>query len=212
MVVIVSIWSRKYPKFGVTLKTFNVKVNRLAKITFSSRPKTIVAILDYNLKEVLWSVANENYVRIRIKFRSLPFSNKTPLMKKSQVIAGRWMDEVERVLNSNKSLVSMIHFLVAVQYVALPSGRCLQNVPGLLRNMLQARLCVTRIKNQGALCMARALVVGKSYADGGMKLYLNCANIMKPRRQPPLHLSRLLHFYDENTASMTYPGLRRFEL
>lgn len=60
---------------------------------------------------------------------------------------------------------------MAVQYVIIPPERCLQNGPRLLKNKLQARQCVMQIRNQDALCMARAPVVGESYADGHIKLY-----------------------------------------
>lgn len=78
--------------FGVILETFNVKVNGLADIPFSAWSETIVALPHHILNEVLMSVAKENYVRVRIKYRSLRFPIWTPLMKKSQVTVGReWM-------------------------------------------------------------------------------------------------------------------------
>lgn len=62
-------------------------------------------------------------------------------------------------------------FLVGVQYVVVPKGSCLDNVPVLLQNKLKAKQCVVQITDQDALCMARALFIGKASADEDAEIY-----------------------------------------
>lgn len=60
------------------------------------------------------------------------------------------MDELEGVLNSQQEFVFDKFFPVAVQYVLVPTGSCLKNVPVLLRK--QAQIEVVRRASHESGC------------------------------------------------------------
>lgn len=72
---------------------------------------------------------------------------------------------MEKVLNSREEFVLNGYFEIQVQHTQSPAGSCHWEVPKLLREKLERMKSVMGIKNADDLCMARALVVGKTVAD-----------------------------------------------
>ena len=78
---------------------------------------------------------------------------------------------IEQVLNSQQEFRIDDSFEVMVESVETPSGGCIKDLPGQLARRLLQKCCVVRIQNRNDLCMAWALVVGKSSADDEVRLH-----------------------------------------
>ena len=98
----------------------------------------------------------------------------TPPIQRDQLTVERIMLEVSRVLQSHEDFRLDDTFSLWVQHAAIPGGTCStiesnQNV--LLLRKLREKRCVTVVKNDDEICLARALVIGKALADNDKKLY-----------------------------------------
>ena len=162
---------RHSPKYKLTFKQFKVHTRDLENVPLPEVPGVITSILAYVLDTVLLDVPGESYVRLRIENAILRYPIWTPPILKSQVTVERWMDLVSKVLQSWQTFDLGAGFEVAVHYTELPGGGCVRDVPKLLFNKLKNKRCIVRVKNADDICMARALVIGKAYADGDKKLY-----------------------------------------
>lgn len=127
---------------------------------------TILVIFEHILEVVLRNVADTDHVRLRIESDNLVLGPiYTPITKKDQLSVERWMEEVERKLNSNESFRLDESFPVMVEYARQPAGGCCDNVPKFLQAKLTNLKCVFRVRNDDETCLARALVLGKAYVN-----------------------------------------------
>ena len=154
-------------------------------------PEIIVSMLNYVMNHVLVDVPENSHVRLRIENDVLRYPIWTPPILKSQITVDRWMDVINRVLQSCETFNLGDGFEVAVDYVEIPNGGCLRDVPTLLRNKLKNKRCIVQIKNQDDLCMARCLVIGRAHADGDKKLYYKLHHD-NPRMQTTLAKSLVM--------------------
>jgi hypothetical protein len=174
--------TRKSPKYGLTFKQFKVTTRDL-EVPSDQVHEGIVAILNYVLDHVLAEVPDDSYVRLRIDNKVLRQPIWTPPILKSQVTVERWMDVVQRVLQSCETFSLGAGFEVAVHYVEIPSGGCRKEVADHLKRKLNKLQCIIQIQNKDKLCMARALVVGRADADGKKKLCRQLSRKERPAKQ-----------------------------
>lgn len=164
-VLIEPIGEKRSRKFGLRFNRFKISVHNLEQYPFARIPSVILLILEYILTTVLADVQENEYVRLHLESTYLDIPIWIPPMLKSQLTVERWMEEVERVLNSQQQFLLDDSFLIEVDFTESESGRCVTNVPVLLRNKLLKLRCVLPIRNSDDICLARALVVAKTYAD-----------------------------------------------
>jgi hypothetical protein len=161
--------SGKSKKYGLTFNRYRITTHDLENVIKSERPNVIRQILSHVLDVMIKDVPEEDMVRICIEGRNLKFRIWTPMILKSQLTVDRWMDEVERILQSQEDFPLDEGFSVEVHTAKIPSGRCSYRVPALLARQLNDKSSVIQIKNNDDICMARALVVGKAHADGNRR-------------------------------------------
>ncbi|XP_055345065.1 uncharacterized protein LOC129592933 [Paramacrobiotus metropolitanus] len=151
---------------NMRFKWFMVSVHDLDAISFIEAPAVIVAVLDYILATVLEGIADHQYVRVSVESAHLSFPIWTPPTLRSQLTVQRWMSEISKVLNSHQELVIGDSFAVSVEHTEIPSGRCVRDVPMLLYQKLKKMRSVIMVNNDDEICMARAFLIGKAFADG----------------------------------------------
>jgi hypothetical protein len=161
--------SGKSKKYGLTFNRYRITTHDLENVTHSERPDVIRQILGHVLDVMIKDVPDEDMVRICIEGRNLKFRIWTPMILKSQLTVDRWMDEVERILQSQEDFPLDEGFSVEVHTAKIPSGRCSYRVPPHMARQLNEKSSVIQIKNKDDICMARALVVGKAHADGNRR-------------------------------------------
>ncbi|XP_055341431.1 uncharacterized protein LOC129590302 [Paramacrobiotus metropolitanus] len=111
-------------------------------------------------------LADHQYVRVSVESAHLSFPIWTPPTLRSQLTVQRWMAEISKVLNSHQELVIDDSYAVSVEHTEIPSGRCVRDVPLLLYQKLKKMRSVILVNNDDEICMARALVIGKAFANG----------------------------------------------
>ncbi|XP_055336280.1 uncharacterized protein LOC129586839 [Paramacrobiotus metropolitanus] len=147
-------------------KLFQISVHDLDGISFIDAPAVIVAVLEYILDTVLAGVARHQYVRVSVDSAHLSFPIWTPPTLRSQLTVQRWMAEISKVLNSHQEFVIDGSFEVLLEHTEIPSGRCARDVPPMLYQKLKKMTSVILVNNDDEICMARALVIGRAFADG----------------------------------------------
>jgi hypothetical protein len=161
--------SGKSKKYGLTFNRYRITTHGLENVTNSEKPDVIRKILGHVLDVMIKDVPDEDMVRICIEGRNLKFRIWTPMILKSQITVDRWMDEVERILQSQEDFPLDEGFSVEVHTAKIPSGRCSYRVPALLARQLNDKSSVIQIKNNDDICMARALVVGRAHVEGNRR-------------------------------------------
>ena len=167
-------------KYCLTFTNWECKVRSLSHLSFEDLPRTISEILSAILDDVLKTVAPKDKVRIRLDSRYLDYVIWTPPIQRDQITVERIMLEVSRVLQSHDEFRLDDTFSLWVQHAAIPSGACstIESAENrILCQKLQAKRCVISIRNRDEICLARALVVGRAFADGNKKLLRTMSNI-----------------------------------
>ncbi|XP_055355347.1 uncharacterized protein LOC129600792 [Paramacrobiotus metropolitanus] len=150
---------------------FEDPVPQWGDVDVSDVPETIVSILEYILFVVLNGVKDTDRVRLRIDSRHFNRPLYTSLTLRSELSVKRWMTDIQRVLNSHEEFVIDDSFQITAQHTQLPSGRCVKDVPVLLKRRLMKMQSVVIVNGDDDLCMARALVMGKALADKNSKRF-----------------------------------------
>ena len=150
-------------KYNVTFEKLSVVLPSFVTVPPESTASFIVSLMEHVLENVLKDVSQQALVRLRIESKFLDFPIWTPPTLRSQLSVERWMDEIQRVLNSNEDFKLEGTFSVEVHHAMPPSGKG----HTLLDKKLRSKGCIIQIQNKDDICLARALVVGKAYADGG---------------------------------------------
>ena len=199
-------------KFSINFTNYECKVRSLAHISLRDLPVAIGMILSAILDEALNNVPPTDKVRIRLDSRHLDRPIWTPPIQRDQLTVDRIMLEVSRVLQSHEDFRLDDTFSLWVQHAAIPGGTCStidskQNA--LLLRKLREKRCVTVIKNDDDICLARALVVVKALADKDEKLYATLRRQKKPTHHTDRTEQTRRALYMIKKAGLT---VRRFTL
>lgn len=171
---------RKSHLYGLTFTTWDCRVRGLARIPFIAITRAIYLILDAVLGKVLLKAKPNDPVRIRLYSRGLKHPIWIPPMPRSQLSVDRVMLHVEKVLQSNENFRIDQSFELFVQHAAIPNGGTDNNIPKLLRAKLDNKRCVTQVRNNDEICLARAIVIAKALADGDRALYTKLHHTNRP--------------------------------
>jgi hypothetical protein len=132
-------------------------------------------------------MAPHDQVRLILNSHQLDKSISLPFLQRDRLTPERFLEAVERVVQSNDQFTLDDSVSVNVVHVEMPqgAGRKRRDVVN-LESFLRKKDCIVQIKNKDDLCCARAIVVAKAKLDKDP----HYEAIRKPNRAMQTRLAR----------------------
>ena len=168
---------RKVKKFGVKGLDYEIKVSDLNEQvqSVSEVGFKIETILQHVIKKITIGEGSNCMVRLVLMHSALDKPLSLPFMNLSELTGKRVMDEISKILQSKSEFDLLLGFSLHIVIVHLPHGGRNKRVYANWEAFKKDSKSIVRIINTTAdkkanleqLCCARAIVVGKEYADNG---------------------------------------------